>query len=79
MIETDLHRTRDGAIVIAHDEDLAGLGGCGEIADAALADVRCLDAGGGACVPTLDELLDGFGARVPYNLELKRGTAGHYD
>jgi glycerophosphoryl diester phosphodiesterase len=79
MIETDLHRTRDGAIVIAHDEDLAGLGGCGEIADAALADVRCLDAGGGACVPTLDEILDGFGARVPFNLELKRGTAGLYD
>src|SRR5690606_31658241 len=32
MIETDLHRTRDGAVVITHDEELAGLGGRGEIA-----------------------------------------------
>ncbi len=79
MIETDLHRTRDGAIVITHDEDLTGLGGHGEIADATLADLRCLDAGGGERVPTLDEVLDGFGARVAFNLELKRGTMGPYD
>jgi glycerophosphoryl diester phosphodiesterase len=79
MIETDLHRTRDGAIVITHDEELAGLGGRGEIADATLAEIRALDAGRGERVPTLDELLDGFGARVPWNLELKRGTRGAYD
>jgi glycerophosphoryl diester phosphodiesterase len=78
MIETDLHRTRDGAIVITHDEELAGLGGRGEIADATLAEVRALDAGAGEPVPTLVELLDGFGARVSWNLELKRGTRGAY-
>lgn len=78
MIETDLHRTRDGAIVVTHDEELVGLGGRGEIADAMLADVRALDAGRGARVPTLDELLDGFGARIPLNLELKRGTRADY-
>ena len=65
MIEIDLHRTRDGAIVVTHDEELAGLGGRGEIADATLAEVRALDAGGGERVPTLDEVLDGFGARIP--------------
>lgn len=79
MIETDLHRTRDGAIVITHDEDLAGLGGRGEIADATLAALRSLDAGGGERVPTLDELLDGFGSRIAFNLELKRGSAGRYE
>jgi len=79
MIETDLHRTRDGAVVITHDEDLVGLGGRGEIADATLAEVRSLDAGGGARVPTLDELLDGFGQRIAFNLELKRGAAGMYE
>ena len=79
MIETDLHRTRDGTVVITHDEDLAGLGGRGEIAEATLAEVRGLDAGGGECVPTLDEILDGFGARIAFNLELKRGTAGAYE
>jgi glycerophosphoryl diester phosphodiesterase len=78
MIETDLHRTADGAVVVTHDEDLAGLGGSGEIAEASLAEVRALDAGGGERVPTLDELLDRFGARVAWNLELKRGTRGEY-
>jgi len=78
MIETDLHRTRDGAVVITHDERLEGLGGRGEIADATLAEVRALDAGGGERVPTLDEVLDGFGARIAWNLELKRGTRADY-
>jgi glycerophosphoryl diester phosphodiesterase len=78
MIETDLHRTRDGAIVITHDEDLAGLGGRGEVADATLAEVRALDAGGGEPVPTLEEILDRFGPRIAFNLELKRGTRGDY-
>jgi glycerophosphoryl diester phosphodiesterase len=78
MIETDLHRTCDGAIVIIHDEDLAGLGGRGEVADATLAEVRALDAGGGEPVPTLEEILDRFGPRIPFNLEIKRGTRGEY-
>lgn len=78
MIEIDLHRTRDAAVVITHDENLAGLGGRGEIADASLADVRALDAGGGERVPLLDEVLDRFGARIAFNLELKRGKRSEY-
>lgn len=78
MIEIDLHRTRDGAVVITHDETLEGLGGSGEIADASLAEVRALDAGAGERVPTLDEVLDGFGAAIPFNLEIKRARAGLY-
>jgi glycerophosphoryl diester phosphodiesterase len=78
MIEIDLHRTRDGAIVITHDEDLSGLGGSGAIEDATLAAVRALDAGAGERIPTLDETLDRFGARIPFNLELKRGVRGPY-
>jgi glycerophosphoryl diester phosphodiesterase len=79
MIETDLHRTRDGAVVITHDEELAGIGGRGEIADATLAEIRALDAGGGATVPTLDEMLDAFGARIAFNLEIKKGTRAEYE
>ena len=79
MIEIDLHRTRDGATVIAHDEELSGLGGKGEIAVATLAEVRALDAGGGERVPTLDEVLDRFGERIPFNLELKRGSSATYE
>ena len=78
MIEIDLHRTRDGALVVAHDEDLERLGGSGEIGDATLAEIRQLDAGDGQRVPTLDEVLDRFGARIPFNLELKRGSAAEY-
>jgi glycerophosphoryl diester phosphodiesterase len=78
MIEIDLHTTRDGAIVITHDEELEGLGGSGEVADATLEQIRRLDAGGGAVVPTLTEVLDAFGGRIPFNLELKRGTRAEY-
>jgi glycerophosphoryl diester phosphodiesterase len=78
MIEIDLHRTRDGAVVITHDETLEDLGGRGEIADASLAEVRALDAGAGERVPTLDEVLDGFGAAIPFNLEIKRAGSGLY-
>lgn len=78
MIEVDLHRTRDGAVVIAHDAELGRIGGRGEIGDASLAEVRALDAGGGQPVPTLDELLDGFGPRIALNLELKQGSRGAY-
>jgi glycerophosphoryl diester phosphodiesterase len=78
MIETDLHRTSDGAVVITHDEELAGLGGVGEIAGASLAEIRALDAGDGQRVPTLDEILDGFGEQIPFNLELKRAAHADY-
>jgi glycerophosphoryl diester phosphodiesterase len=79
MIEIDLHLTRDGAIVITHDEDLERLGGEGKVADADLATLRGLDAGDGQTVPTLDEVLDRFGSRIPFNLELKtRAGVGAY-
>ncbi len=78
MIEIDLHRTRDGAIVITHDEELEGIGGSGEIADRTLAEVRALDAGQGHRVPVLSEVLDGFAARIAFNLELKQSTRGPY-
>ena len=77
MIEIDLHCTRDGAIVIAHDERLPGLpGGC-EIGECSLADLRALGKGDER-VPSLDEVLDAFGARIPFNLEIKCGGAGPY-
>ena len=76
MIEIDLHRTRDGAIVITHDEDLGGVGGEGAVGAADLASVRRLDAGDGQPVPTLDEVLDRFAPRIPFNLELKTRDSG---
>ena len=77
MIEIDLHRTRDGASVVIHDERPAGLA-AGEIADATLAEVRALDLGGGSRIPTFDEVLDAFGQTIAFNVELKRGGHGLY-
>jgi glycerophosphoryl diester phosphodiesterase len=78
MIEIDLHLTRDGAIPITHDEQIHGLGGHGEIADATLDQIQRLDAGAGQRVPLLDEVLDRFGAAIPFNLEIKTSTRGEY-
>jgi glycerophosphoryl diester phosphodiesterase len=78
MLEIDLHRTRDAAIVVIHDASLSNLGGRGQIADASLEQVRALDAGGGQPVPTLEEVLEAFGERIALNLELKRGRHGEY-
>jgi glycerophosphoryl diester phosphodiesterase len=77
MIEIDLHRTRDGAIVIAHDERLPGLPGGREIGECSLADVRAI-AAGDRRVPTLDEVLDAFGERIPFNLEIKASRSVAY-
>jgi glycerophosphoryl diester phosphodiesterase len=78
MIEIDLHLSRDGAIVIAHDAELERLGGRGEIGDADVETIRALDAGGGERVPVLEEILDEFGDRTVFNLELKQRESGPY-
>jgi glycerophosphoryl diester phosphodiesterase len=78
MIEIDLHTTRDGAVVVAHDAELERLGGRGEIGGATAEEIRRLDAGEGERIPTLDETLDAFGRRIAFNLELKQSTRGAY-
>ena len=78
MIEIDLHRTRDGAVVVSHDSSLEGLGGSGEIGKATLAEISRLDAGEGARVPQLFEVLEAFGTRIDFNLEIKRAREGAY-
>jgi glycerophosphoryl diester phosphodiesterase len=78
MIEIDLHTTRDGAIAIRHDGELEHWGREGEIADLTLEELRELDAGQGQRIPTLDEVLDGFASRIPFNLELKISNTGPY-
>lgn len=78
MIETDLHRSRDGAIVVHHDARLPGLRGRGEIGEATLDELRALGRTPAERIPTLDEVLDAFGAQIPFNLEIKRGERGEY-
>jgi glycerophosphoryl diester phosphodiesterase len=82
MIEIDLHRTRDGAIVITHDADLAHFGAEGAIVHKTLTEIRLLDASRGCGdplpVPLLEEVLDAFGPQIPLNLELKCSPEGDY-
>lgn len=91
MLELDVHLTRDGALVVAHDATVERCtDGEGAIASMTLAELQRLDAGhrfttdGGATypfrgrgvrVPTLDAVLDAFPA-LRVNLELKPEADG---
>ena len=77
MIETDLHLSRDGIVMIHHDAEFVRLGEQGEIRDRTASELAAMNAAPGVSLaekmPTLLELLDGFGERVQFNLELKVG------
>ncbi len=78
MIEIDLHLSRDDAIVVRHDGNLANLGLSRELRATDLVKIRSLDAGEGESIPTLDEVLDRFGSEVAFNLEIKSASDGAY-
>ena len=83
MIEIDLHLTTDRTVVISHDAELDHFGREGFIGDLSRADVAELDAGRGGdaghlAVPELPAVLDQFGERIPFNLEIKRGEHDVY-
>lgn len=78
MIETDLHLTADDEVVLTHDATLGHLGAEGEVADLRFAELRQLDAGEGESVPGLEETLDAYGKRIPWNLEIKKPGEGYY-
>ncbi len=57
-VELDVQRTRDGALVVMHDERVdRTTNGHGALRDLTLADVRALDAGQGERVPLFEEVL----------------------
>ena len=68
MIETDLHMTKDGHLVIMHDHLVdRTTDGTGLIREKTLAEMRALDAGGwkgeefrGEKAPTFEEFIDLF-------------------
>jgi len=78
-IETDVHATRDGHLVLMHDPRLdRTTDGSGSIAESTLAEIRALDAGSwfdqsfkGTQVPLLGELLQACGHAIPIVIELK--------
>ena len=86
ILETDVHVTRDGEVVISHDPDVArNTEGTGRIADLTLAELARLDAGyrfsadGGAShpwrgrgvrIPSLREVFEALPG-VRFNIEIK--------
>jgi len=79
-IECDVHLTKDGGVVVFHDDDLQRLAGReGRITDLTLAEATALHVGGTEeQVPTLRQMLDLVDGRVPLVIELK-GIEGRDD
>lgn len=75
-LEFDVRRTADGALVVLHDDTVdRTTDGTGRIADLTLTEVRALDAGGGARIPTVEEIVDlAKRAGVPILPEIKDGA-----
>lgn len=84
ILESDVHITKDGALVLIHDEVLERTtNGRGRVTDHTLAEIQALDAGyafardgsfpfrgKGLAIPTLEEMLTTFPA-LRFNLEIK--------
>ena len=82
-IELDLHVSRDGELVVIHDNTLdRTTDGEGPVHARSLQELKRLDAGrwfgesfAGQRIPTLAEVLDRFSGKVPLALEIKAGSA----
>ncbi|MGH2391242.1 MAG: glycerophosphodiester phosphodiesterase [Chloroflexota bacterium] len=78
-IEFDVHRTRNGDLVVLHDfSPRRTANGAGTVAELTLTELKALDAGAwrgprwaGQRIPTLAEVLDRYGERVYLNVEIK--------
>lgn len=69
-IELDLHLSKDGALVVMHDEDVdRTTDGTGPIAARTLAELRELDAGQGERIPVFEEVLEAVSS--PLQAEIK--------
>jgi glycerophosphoryl diester phosphodiesterase len=78
-IELDVHRSKDGELVIVHDFTVDNTtDGEGAVSEMTLAELKSLDAGSwfdvkfkGAQIPTLDEVFDAVGRKLFINIEIK--------
>jgi glycerophosphoryl diester phosphodiesterase len=83
-LELDVDLTRDGQIVVMHDETVdRTTNGAGPVGSHTLAELRALDAGAwfgtqftGLRIPTFEEVLERYQGRVHLHTELK-GRAPH--
>jgi glycerophosphoryl diester phosphodiesterase len=86
MIELDVHLSKDGQVVVIHDDTLKRTtSGAGKVADLTLQELKKLDAGKwfgsrffGEKIPTLREVLELTRGKIPVHIELKEGDLGQY-
>lgn len=86
MIELDVHLSKDGQVVVIHDDTLKRTtSGNGKVADFSLQELKQLDAGKwfssrffGERIPTLKEALELTRGKIPIHIELKEGDLGRY-
>jgi glycerophosphoryl diester phosphodiesterase len=72
LVEVDVRRSRDAHLVLVHDETVdRTTNGTGRVADLSISELRALETGPGAGIPTLEELLETAQGRVGLMLELK--------
>lgn len=75
-IELDVHLSSDGIPVVIHDDSVdRTTNGTGAVAELTLSYLQQLDAGNGATVPTLAEVLDLVAGKVHVDIEVKAGEA----
>ena len=76
VIEADVRLTKDGKPLILHDATLdRTTSGAGPLRELTAAQARKLDAGGGARMPTVREVLELAGGRTRVNLDIKEVEA----
>jgi glycerophosphoryl diester phosphodiesterase len=86
MIELDVHLSKDGQVVVIHDDTLnRTTNGKGKVASYTLNELKQLDAGSWfesqfsrEWIPTLKEVLELSRGRTLVNVELKKGDLGQY-
>ncbi|MBQ9083995.1 MAG: hypothetical protein IJY28_10975 [Clostridia bacterium] len=81
QIETDVRVTRDGALVLIHDDTVdRTTNGHGKVCELTLAELKALDAGNGERIPTLDELMELVKDHptITLDLELKEYPIGEW-
>ncbi len=71
ILETDVHLSKDGQVIVAHDADLSRVAGLpGLVSDYTASELAGIDVGFGEGFPTLVEALEAFpGAK--FNIDLK--------
>lgn len=77
-IELDVHRTKDGALVVHHDSSLLRMTGVDrQIARSTLQEVRACRLPNGEPIPTFDEVLKAIAGRTPLIVEVKVEDGNH--